>query len=257
MQSGIIDSHAHICGKELFPRFRQVVDDAKAAGITKILIVCTETQEAKRAVQIARNNEMFDVAAGFYPNDVNKVTEKDWEELERIVASDEILAVGEIGMDTFSGEVPLEKQREAFIRQIEWANRLKKPILVHMRLATEMTAAMMREHLKVPGIMHCYSGGYGAMQDFLEMGMYLSFSGNITFENDEQTFEAVRKVPLDRILTETDSPSLTPAPFCGQENEPKYIRYVIQKICQLRNMEESELIAAVARNYERLFSQNR
>lgn len=255
MQQGIIDSHAHICGNVLFPRFRRVTADAEAAGVARILIVCTEVEEARRALEIAKNDGRFDVAAGFYPNDVGRVTRKDWDELERLVADDGICAVGEIGMDYFSGEVPAQLQKEALIRQIGWANRLLKPILVHMRLATADTEAILREHLKVPGIMHCYSGGYDAMGAFLDMGMYLSFSGNITFENDEQTFKAVRNVPLDRILVETDAPSLTPGPVQPLDNEPKYIRYVIQKICELRNMEEAELIAATRANYERLFSE--
>lgn len=253
MQRGIIDSHAHICGSVLFPRFKQVVSDAKTAGIDRIMIVCTETDEAERALEIARSNPMFDVAAAFYPNDVGRATPRDWEKLEEIVGRKGISAVGEIGMDYFSDEVPHEKQKEAFIRQIEWANRLQKPILVHMRLATEDTMAIMKEHLRVPGIMHCYSGGYQAMNEFLSMGMYLSFSGNITFEDDEQTFEAVRRVPMDRILVETDSPSLTPEPVHHLENEPKYIVHVIRKICGLRGISEEELIAASGRNYRRLF----
>lgn len=253
MQTGIIDSHAHICGNELFPRFQQVVDDAKAAGITKIRIICTQAEEAERALEIAKNNPMFDVSAGYYPNDILKITPTDWEKMERIVTLDGISAVGEIGMDYFSGEVPKEMQKNAFIRQIEWANRLNKPILVHMRLATQDTMMIMQKYLKVPGIMHCYSGGYAAMGAFLDMGMYLSFSGNITFENDEQTFQAVRKVPLDRILVETDAPSLAPEPVHHLENEPKYIVHVIRKICELRNMRETELVEAVSANYNRLF----
>ena len=113
----------------------------------------------------------------------------------------------------------------------------------------------MREYLKVPGIMHCYSGGYEVMQDFLDMGMYISFSGNITFELDDvSTQEAVRNVPLDRILVETDAPSLTPAPVQHLPNEPKYIVHVIDHICKVRGMERQELIDAVNANYHRLMN---
>ncbi|MCC8126830.1 MAG: TatD family hydrolase [Clostridiales bacterium] len=255
--AGIIDSHAHICGRILFPRFKEMVVGAKKAGIEKIMIVCTETEEAKRAIALAQESEMFDVACAFYPNDVGKVSERDWEELHALLALPQVKAVGEIGMDYFPYEhtVPKEIQKEAFIRQIQWANELGKPILVHMRLATEDTRAIMREHLRVPGIMHCYSGGAEAMQDFLDMGMYLSFSGNITFElEDESTQRAVREVPLNRLLIETDAPSLTPAPVQGRDNEPQYITYVIDHICRLRGMERRVLIDAVAANYQRLMS---
>ena len=111
----------------------------------------------------------------------------------------------------------------------------------------------MKEYLKVPGIMHCYSGGYEVMQDFLDMGMYISFSGNITFELDDvSTQEAVKRVPLDRILVETDAPSLTPAPVQHLANEPKYIVHVIDHICKVRGMDRQELIDAVNANYRRL-----
>lgn len=251
----IIDSHAHICGRELFPRWDEVVAGAKKAGIGKILIVCTEVEEARRAIAIAAKDPMFDAACGFYPNDIDKVLEEDWRQLEEILKNPHIKAVGEIGMDYFPYErtVEKEKQRDAFIRQIHLANELGKPVLIHMRLATEDTRRYLRENLKVPGIMHCYSGGCEAMGDFLDMGMYLSFSGNITFElEDESTQRAVREAPLDRLLVETDSPSLTPAPMQGRANEPKYITYVLDHICRLRRMEREELIRAVDENYRRL-----
>ena len=235
--------------------FTKKAKKAWAAGVEKILIVCTETEEAKRAIEVAKDNPMFDVAVAFYPNDVAKASKEDWEELEKLVRQPEVKLIGEIGMDYFEYDVtvPKEMQKEAFIRQIQWANELNKPIAVHMRLATEDTRAIMKEYLKVPGIMHCYSGGYEVMQDFLDMGMYISFSGNITFELDDvSTQEAVRNVPLDRILVETDAPSLTPAPVQHLPNEPKYIVYVIDHICKVRGMERQELIDAVNANYRRL-----
>ncbi len=253
--AGIIDSHSHVCGSVLFPRWETVIGDAKAAGVEKIMIVCTETAEARRAIEIARNDPMFDVACAFYPNDVAKATREDWEKMERLVRLPEVKAVGEIGMDYFPYDVtvPADMQKEAFIRQIRWANELGKPVLIHMRLATDDTKAILKEHLRVPGIMHCYSGGYKAMQDFLDMGMYISFSGNITFElDDTDTQEAVRRVPLDRILVETDAPSLTPAPVQHLDNEHKYIVHVIDQICKVRGMEKQELIDAVNKNYHRL-----
>lgn len=255
--SGIVDSHAHICGSLLFPRFEEVIADAKAAGVEKIMIVCTEPEEAERAIGIAEKDPMFDVACAFYPNDVAKAGKEDWEHMEQLVRLPQVKAVGEIGMDYFPYDVtvPAGMQKEAFIRQIHWANELNKPILVHMRLAAEDTMAIMKEHLKVPGIMHCYSGGYEVMQEFLDMGMYISFSGNITFELDDvSTQEAVRKAPLDRILVETDAPSLTPAPVQHLPNEPKYIVHVIDHICRVRGMEKQELIDAVNENYHRLMN---
>lgn len=256
---GIIDSHAHVCGRELFPRWDEVTGNARAAGVEKIMIVCTEVEEARRAIEIAKKDPAFDVACGFYPNDILKVTDQDWSDLEQLVRLPEVKAVGEIGMDYFAYDtvVPHELQEQAFIRQMLLANEIGKPILVHMRLATDDTRRYMRENLRVPGIMHCYSGGYSAMQDFLDMGMYISFSGNITFELDDvETQKAVREVPIDRILVETDAPSLTPAPMQGKPNEPQYIRYVIGHIAKLRGISPEEVAQATADNYRRLFREN-
>lgn len=255
---GIIDSHAHICGAQLYPRWEEVVAGAKTAGIEKIMIVCTELSEAERAIRMAERDPMFDVACAFYPNDLLKVAEDDFVRLESLVRKPQVKAVGEIGMDYYPYEemVPADIQKEAFIRQIRMANEVDKPVLIHMRLATDDTRRYMKENLKVPGIMHCYSGGAEAMQDFLDMGMYISFSGNITFElDDESTQRSVKEVPLDRILVETDAPSLTPAPMQGKENEPRYITYVIEHICRVRNMKREELIRAVNENYRRLMKE--
>jgi len=252
---GIIDSHAHVCGKVLFPRWNEVMERAEKAGLERIMIVCTEVEEAERAIEIAARDPMFDVACGFYPNDILKVTKTDWSRLESLVKEPQVKAVGEIGMDYFPYEttVPKELQREAFIRQMCLAAEIGKPVIIHMRLATEDTRAYMRTYLKTPGIMHCYSGGYEAMGDFLDMGMYLSFSGNITFElDDRSTQKAVREAPLNRILVETDAPSLTPAPVQGRDNEPCFVTYVLDHICRLRGMKREELIRAVGDNYRRL-----
>ena len=259
-QPGITDSHAHLCSRQLFPRWEEVVREARKAGIEKILIVCTEVEEARKAIRMAEGDPMFDVAAAFYPNDILKVTDRDWEEMEQVIRSPQIKVVGEIGMDyyPYDNPVPKEMQKQAFIRQMRLANELGQPVSIHMRLATEDTRSYMKEYLRVPGIMHCYSGGYRAMGDFLDMGMYISFSGNITFElEDEETQRAVREVPMDRILIETDAPSLTPAPVQDRENEPKYITHVIDHICRLRGIERETLIRASSENYKRLIEKGR
>lgn len=251
---GITDSHAHICGDLLISEFDRVVTEAKEEGITKILIVCTRVEEAKKAIELARDNEIFDVALAFYPNDLIKISKEEFLLMEQLIKKEEIIAVGEIGMDTVCKDVPLEIQKEAFIRQMKLANEVKKPVLIHMREATQYVLPMMKEYLKVPGIMHCYSGGYDVMKEFLDLGMYLSFSGNITFEDDMQTYLAVKNVPLDRILVETDAPSLTPAPMQHLNNEPKYITYVIDRICEIREITREALIQATSENYRRLFA---
>lgn len=253
---GIIDSHAHLCGKELYPRLQEVVKGAKDAGVEKIMIVCGNAEDGRKGVAAAREDSMFDVAVGFHPNDALKVSRKDWDELHELFLDPHVKALGEIGMDYFSYEtvVPQVLQKELFIRQMELANELGKPALIHMRMAAEDTRRYIKGHLKVPGIMHGYSGGYKYMKDFLDIGMYLSFSGNITFEaGDENTRRAVKETPLDRLLIESNAPFHTPVPAAKGINEPRNITYVVDWICRLRGMEREELLLAVKENYNRIF----
>lgn len=253
---GIIDSHAHLCGRELYPKLKKIAKEAKDIGIRKIMIVCGSVEEARRAVAAACEDSMFDVAAGFHPNDALSVSRKDWDELCELLLNPHVKAIGEIGMDYFSYEtvVPKVLQKELFIRQMELANEFGKPAIIHMRMAAEDTRRYIKGHLRVPGIMHGYSGGYKYMKDFLDIGMYLSLSGNITFEaGDENTRRAVEEIPLDRLLVESNAPFHTPVPAAGGLNEPKNITYVTDWICRIRGMEQEELLLAVKENYDRIF----
>ncbi|MFA9376015.1 MAG: TatD family hydrolase [Lachnotalea sp.] len=250
----MIDSHAHIFGEFLYPRIDEIIESAKNAGIEKILAVCLTTQEARRALQFAENETIFDIAVGYYPNDILKCCENDFKELEELVTHDKIVAVGEIGLDYFSDDVPHEIQKEAFIRQMELAEKVNKPILVHNRLAADDTLSLMKKHCKTGGIMHCYSAGYPYLQEFMNLNMYFSFSGNITFEpEDEATQKAVREVPMERLLIETDAPNLTPVPVRNLENEPAYVSYVADYICKQRKIDKETLTKALWNNYNSLF----
>lgn len=250
----LIDSHAHVFGEFLFPRLEEITEAARGAGVRKILAVCLNAEEAKRALHYAEKDDLFDVAVGYYPNDILKFTEKDYIQLEELVMHEKIAAVGEIGLDYFSDEVPRQMQKEAFIRQMELAQKVNKPILVHNRLAAADTLALMKQYAKTGGIMHCYSAGYSYTEEFEKLGMYFSFSGNITFEPDDlDTQKAVQKISLDRILIETDAPNLTPVPVQNLENEPAFVAHVAKYICEQRGIEPEVLEEAVWRNYNRLF----
>lgn len=251
----LLDSHAHVFGEFLFPRINEIIESAREVGIQKILAVCLNVKEAERAIQFVEKEDLFDVAIGYYPNDILKCSENDFRELEEIVQHEKIVAVGEIGLDYFSKEVPKDIQKEAFIRQIELANKVNKPILVHNRLAAEDTLSLMKKYTNTGGIMHCYSAGYPYVKEFEKLGMYFSFSGNITFEpEDIKTQKAVLELPLDRILIETDAPNLTPEPVRNLENEPAFVTYVADYICKQRKISRETLEEAVWKNYSRLFS---
>lgn len=255
--AGMIDSHAHICGKELPPDWRETAAGAKNAGIEKIMIVCKDAREARGAIDIAAQNMIFDVAFGYSPNDTLKVGGQEWEQLVKLVESPFVKAVGDIGMDYFFYEtvVPQVLQKELFVRQMELANKVGKPALIHMRMAGEDTRRYIKGHLKVPGVMHNYSGGYKLMKDFLDIGMYLSFSERILLEaSDDTTRKAVKEVPLDRLLVESDAPLTVPAKDDSFSKPQEHIGRILDYICVLRDMEREPLAQAVRDNYMRLFS---
>ncbi len=253
--TGKIDSHVHICGEDLYPKWRKVIAEAKKKGIEKIMAVCPGPEEARQAVAIAGAEPMVDVAVGFHPNHVLRVSKEMWEEFEELVHLPQIKAVGEIGMDYYSYEtvVPQVLQKELFVAQLELAGRCKKPVLVHMRQAAEDTRRYLKGHLKTPGVMHNFHDSCRVMDDFLDMGMYISFSGQI-LEGPESLREAVRKVPADRLLVETNSPARILDSRCSGLGEGEYLSLIVDEICVLRKMDREELLGAVSDNYKRLFS---
>lgn len=249
----MIDSHAHICGKDLFPKWREAAAGAKSSGIEKIMIICRDAEEARRVISMAEEEPMFDVAFGYSPNDVLKIGDREWKELQELVKAPCVKAVGSIGMDYFFYEtiVPKVLQKEMFIRQLHMANELGKPAVIHMRMAAEDTRRYIKGHLKVPGVVHGYSGGYKLMKDFLDIGMYLSFSGRAFMEaSEENTRKVIRDMPLDRLLVESNGVfgALTAS------GQAEHLSHIIDDICTLRGMEKEALTAAIRDNYGRLFS---
>lgn len=254
---GMIDSHAHLCGKELFSGWREIAEKAREMGIEKIMIICRTMEEAKRAFDLAGQNPMFDVAAGLHPNDILSMPFEEWERFMELLRDGRVKAVGEIGIDYsfYETVVPQVLQKEVFIRQMDLANELNKPVIIHMRHATEDTRRYIKCHLKAPGIMHGYSGGYKAMEEFLDLGMYISFSPAAILESEKGDARKVAaQVPLDRILVESNGPFKAPTSMTGTIHGPETVAGVVDYICQVRGMKSEALTEAIYHNYRRLFS---
>jgi len=253
---GMIDSHAHICRKELFPRWREITAKAKEAGIERIMIVCQNMGELERAFGLAAQDPIFNVAAGFYPNDILKLPFEEWEQLMDAVRDFRVKAVGEIGMDYsfYETVAPQVLQKEVFVRQMELANEINKPVIIHMRHSTEDTRRYIKGHLRVPGILHGYSGGYKAMKEFLNLGMYLSLSPAAILEpENEDTKRVAMEVPLDRLLVESNAPYTAPSSMTGTIHGPETVVGVMDYICRVRGVDREILTDAVYNNYRRLF----
>lgn len=250
---GIIDTHAHVTYQDLALRTYEIVKNALKHNVTRILCVSCTKEEALKSIEIADQYDIFDCAFGYHPEDVDKISDSDFNDLKQILQNDHFVALGEIGLDYHYTKENKEKQKELFITQIHLANELNLPILIHMRDATLDTLEILKKH-PCKGIMHCYSGSLETAKEIIKLGYYISFAGPLTFKNAKDALEVCKWVPLDRVFVETDSPFLTPHPFRGKPNEPFYTHLTFEKVCELKQVNPELLMKQMENNYHTLFT---
>ncbi len=194
----------------------------------------------------------FSATAGVHPHDAAFATAQDWDGLAALCARPEVVAVGECGLDFHYDRSPRPAQREQFVRQLALASALGKPVVVHTREADRETAELLRAHLgPAGGVVHCFTSDWAAARAYLDLGLFISLSGVITFKSAEATREAAAKAPLDRLLVETDAPFLAPVPLRGKRNEPALVVHTARKLAELRGLAFEELARATSSNARR------
>jgi len=250
----LVDSHCHLD----FPDLAGRVDDALALmrenGVTHALCVSVTLQEFPQVRALAERYPQIYASVGVHPDydNVPQVTEK---ELVDLASHPRVVAIGETGLDHYRIKGGAEWQRERFRTHIRAARSSGKPLIIHMRDAAEDTLRIMREERasEVGGVMHCYTGTWDVAQAAMDLGFWISFSGIVTFKNAAALREVAKKVPLERMLIETDSPFLAPVPYRGKTNEPGLVRYVAEEIGRLRRVSLDEVATATSQNFFRLF----
>ncbi|MDQ3805502.1 MAG: TatD family hydrolase [Acidobacteriota bacterium] len=255
-----VDSHAHIDGEEFDADRDEVVGRARAAGVRAILNVGTGDPHGgglERAVAMAEKYAEVYAAVGVHPHDAKLYDGAAERRLLGIVGrGGRVVAWGEIGLDFHYDHSPRDVQREVFARQLGLAREAGVPVIIHSREADEETAEILRrEYAGAPrgGVMHCFGGGPPLAGAALELGLHISFAGNVTFKKAEPLREAARLVPLDRLLVETDCPFLAPVPFRGRRNEPAHVVETARFLAGLRGLEAEELGRVTSANFARLF----
>jgi len=234
-----------------------ILERAQAAGVSTILTIATGAtlEEQSRALQLAEQYPFVYAAVGIHPHDAARAS-VDWPRwLRDLLQHPKVVAVGEIGLDYHYNFSPPEIQRTVFAQQLAIAVELGKPVIVHTREAWPDTLALLKRELgERPrnGILHCFSGGPDELAAGLGMGFYISFAGVVTFPKAQRTQECAQRVPLDRLLIETDAPYLAPVPHRGKRNEPAFVIEVARKIAELRQMPVDELAAVTTANFYRL-----
>ena len=250
---GYIDSHAHLCGEELFDDIENIVERFKTNEIERVMLICCDGEDYLKAKQLTNKYDCFDIARGIHPESADEFKAEDLIKLEAELSEGLISLLGEIGLDYYWVKDNKEIQKELFISQLALADKYDLPIAVHSRDASEDTYNILREyHRSKRGVLHCYSGSVEMMERYIKLGYYISLAGPVTFNNAKTAVEVAIAVPLDRLLYETDCPYLTPVPFRGKRNDPNFVIYTAQKIAELKNMNIIDLNTQVTLNYRRL-----
>ncbi len=247
----MIDTHAHLL---YFKNCDEIIDSMKDDGLDKIVTIGTTVQNSRESIALAEENENIFVAVGIYPEYAEETTDADLQEIERLTNSGKVVAVGEIGLDFHTEGYNKQKQIELFVRQLEIADRAKLPFCIHCRNAAKEVYEILSTHknlLKYSGLMHCYSEGAEWIDKFLGLGLYISFSGNITFKKSDRSF--LKRIPLDKILVETDAPYLSPEPVRGRENVPKNVKYVIEKLAKELEISFEEFEKITEKNAKKFY----
>ena len=252
----IFDTHCHLNSEELYNRLDEVLENAKKVGVNKFLVVGWNKESSLLAVELAHQYEGIYAAIGFHPTDIDGVSDEDYNQVMSLVGDPKVVAIGEIGLDYHWVKDPEQrkKQKEWFIKQIDFANQHKKPISIHNREAFEDCLNILKEHKPLySGVMHCYSGSVELLKDVLDLGLFIGLDGPLTFTNAKTPKEVCYDVPLDRLLVETDSPYLSPHPLRGTVNEPANIALVIDEITRIKGISKKHILEVIYENSCKLF----
>ena len=253
----LIDSHAHIQGKEYAGERDAVIARAREAGVEKIIAVggAGDMSSNLEAIALADSFSNIHATVGMHPHDAKDVGEGELHRLRELTSHPRVIAVGETGLDYYYSHSPHDVQCRVFSHFIHMARETGLPIVVHERDAAREAAELLREEGagELRGVIHCFTGSYEAACAYLDLGFYVSFTGIITFKNADPLREVVRKVPLERILVETDSPFLTPVPHRGKRNEPAYVRLVAETIASVKALPLEEVAQVTSGNAQALF----
>jgi len=251
----LIDTHCHLDHPPLGEQIEQVLLRAREAGVRQCISIGTSLETSQANVLLAQRYPMVRAAVGVHPHEADTVTDDLLADIERLATEPSVVAIGEVGLDSYRQHASIEAQRRVFIRCIAIAKRCHLPLLIHCRDAYEPLLVLLRQAADeaLRGLIHCASGPPEFIHGALELGFYISFAGNVTFPNAQALRELIPLVPDERLLIETDAPFLAPQPVRGQTNEPAYVAHTASFLAPLRRLSMEELGTLTSRNARRLF----
>ncbi len=253
----LVDSHCHLDFPEFAPELDEVVARARAAGVGRMVTISTRVRKLPQVIAVAEKYLEIFASVGTHPHNAHEELDIDAAELVRLARHPKIVAIGEAGLDYHYDKSPRDAQAQGFRQHIAAARQTGLPLVIHAREAdADMAAILEEENGKgaFPAVLHCYTGGRDLAFKAIELGLYIGFTGIITFKNGQDLRDIARDLPADRILVETDAPYLAPIPYRGKRNEPSYVVNTAKVLAETRGVSEAEIARQTTENFFRLFS---
>lgn len=253
----IVDSHCHLNFKELSSDLDSVVSRAKDSGVEILQTICTKISEFENIKKIAESYENVYCSVGVHPHEVNKEGVIDSDVIIDLAKHPKVIGIGETGLDYYYEHSDKDAQIKSFKNHIEASRVTKLPIIIHTRSAEKDTINILKEEMSkgpFPALIHCFTSTQELANECLDMGMYISVSGIITFKNAEDLRSVIKTVPIDRLLVETDAPYLAPVPMRGKSNEPAFVKYTVEYLASLIGKTPEEVSSFTTDNFFKLFS---
>ncbi|MCA9191200.1 MAG: TatD family hydrolase [Planctomycetales bacterium] len=253
----IVDTHAHLTDDTLFSQLDSFLAQAEQASVRAILCVGTTVETSRRAVEIAEKFSCVRAAVGIHPNNCCQANAGEWSEIEQLCRHPRVAALGETGLDRYWDDCPWETQVQFLRQHFALSRQTGLPVVIHTRECAEETLEILCEEARLgdlSGVMHSFTGSLEVAQGCLELGLYISFAGMVTFKNGVEILEVAKLIPSDRLLVETDAPYLTPHPFRGKRpNHPALVVHTLECIAKVRGVPFERLAESTSENAARLF----
>jgi len=247
------DTHAHYCDKRFNEDRDEVLSAICDSGVSFILNAGSSLKSSRLSVELADKYPFVFASIGVHPHDSKSMTDETVLELEKLLAHPKAVAVGEIGLDYHYDFSPRDVQRKRFREQLELSRSLGKPVIIHEREALQDVFDIVRDYKDLTGVFHCFSGSWETAKSVLDMGWYLSFTGVVTFKNARRALEVLDRMPVDKLMLETDCPYMAPEPMRGRRNSSLYLPYIAKKIAEVRGMTTDDVARTTMENGMKFF----
>jgi len=247
------ESHAHYDDEAFNEDRDELLLSLKDSGIGYVIQSAANISSSKAGIELAKKYDFIYCAIGVHPHDTEELDEEKFKELKSLVAEEKVVAIGEIGLDYYYDNAPRDLQKYWFERQMELSKEVNLPVIIHSREASQDTFDLIEKVKPVGGVIHCYSGSVEMAKEYVKKGFYIGVGGTVTFKNAKKVVEVVKEIPLSSILIETDAHYLSPVPLRGKRNDSRNLKYVVEKIAEIKDITSEDVARITMENGKKLF----